>query len=115
MIRIQTTWGNLARRGFVDARAAETVVQRWDLQNDDAERLVDLLAGSADPDLALNGLERLTEAVPELLTRLAGFPMLARQLIMVLGGSSKLIQVPMDSVISIFVDQGYTKIRVSAH
>ena len=92
MVRIQTTWGSLARRGFVDATAAEAILQRWDLDGDEPEWLVDLLAGSADPDLALSGLDRLAEVVPDLLARLAGSPVLARQLIMVLGGSSKLSQ-----------------------
>ena len=91
MVRIQTTRGSLARRGFVDARAAEVIVQRWELDGE-VQRLVDLLAESADPDLALTGLDRLTEAVPGLLARLTDSPVLARQLIMVLGGSSKLSQ-----------------------
>ena len=38
------------------------------------------------------GLDRLAEVVPDLLARLTAAPVLARQLIMVLGGSSKLAQ-----------------------
>ena len=52
--------------------------------------MLDLLAKSADPDLALTGVDRLSERVPDLLARLTAAPVLARQLIMVLGGSNKL-------------------------
>ncbi len=92
MVRIQTTQGALARRGFVDARTAERLLDRWQLDGLDPADLVELIAQSADPDLALAGLDRLAEVVPELGQRLAGAPVLARQLIMVLGGSSKLSQ-----------------------
>ncbi len=92
MVRIQTTWGNLARHGFVDASLADATLQRWDLNGHDPEWFVDLLAKSADPDLALSGLDRLVESVPNLLSRLADAPVFARQLIMVLGGSSRLSQ-----------------------
>ena len=89
MIRIETMQGTLARRGFVDAVAAERIIDHW---ADEHEPLLDQLARSADPDLALAGLDRLCERVPDLLDRLLAEPVLARQLIMVLGGSSKLSQ-----------------------
>ena len=92
MVRIATTRGSLARRGFVDARAAESILERWELGDDEPEWLVDLTAQAADPDLALSGLDRLAEQVPDLPARLADSPVLARQLIMVLGGSSRLSQ-----------------------
>ena len=92
MVRIATTWGSLARRGFVDARAAESLLERWELGGGDPEMLVDLMAQAADPDLALSGLDRLSEQLPDLRARLAASPVLARQLIMVLGGSSRLSQ-----------------------
>jgi len=91
VVRIQTTWGNLARRGFVDTRTAERILARWDLDGAE-EELVDLIAQAADPDLALSGLDRLAEKVPDLQRRLVAFPVLARQLIAVLGGSSRLSQ-----------------------
>jgi [glutamine synthetase] adenylyltransferase / [glutamine synthetase]-adenylyl-L-tyrosine phosphorylase len=87
MIRIETLQGTLARRGFVDAVAAERVIDHW---ADEYASLLDLLASSADPDLALMGLDRLSERVPDLLARLTAAPVLARQLVMVLGGSNKL-------------------------
>ena len=89
MIRIETVRGTLARRGFVDAVAAERIIDPW---ADEYEPLLDLLAKSADPDLALAGLDRLSEQVPDLLTQLTAAPVLARQLTMLLGGSSKLSQ-----------------------
>ena len=92
MVRISTTQGSLARRGFADARAAEAILQRWELDDDEPKLLVDLIAQAADPDLALSGLDRLAEQVPDLRTRLAASPVLARQLIVVLGGSSRLSQ-----------------------
>ena len=79
--------GTLARRGFVDAVAAERIIGPW---ADEYEPLLDLFAKSADPDLALTGVDRLCERAPDLLARLIAAPALARQLIMVLGGSSKL-------------------------
>ena len=83
----------MARRGFVDARTAEDILERWHLAgSDDPEVLVGLVAESADPDLALSGLDRLAEVVPDLSARLTASPVLARQLIMILGGSSKLAQ-----------------------
>jgi [glutamine synthetase] adenylyltransferase / [glutamine synthetase]-adenylyl-L-tyrosine phosphorylase len=87
MVRIETTQGTLARRGFVDAAAAARVIDQWDQRY---EPLLDQLAQSADPDHALVGLDRLCERVPGLLSRLTAVPTLARQLIMVLGASNKL-------------------------
>jgi glutamate-ammonia-ligase adenylyltransferase len=89
MIRIETMQGTLARRGFVDAVAAERIIDPW---ADEYEPLLDLLDKSADPDLALAGLDRLCDQVPHLLARLTAAPVLARQLTMLLGGSSKLSQ-----------------------
>jgi [glutamine synthetase] adenylyltransferase / [glutamine synthetase]-adenylyl-L-tyrosine phosphorylase len=87
MIRIETTRGTLARRGFVDAEAAARVIDHW---KDEHELLLDVLAQSADPDHALMALDRLCDRVPGLMSRLAAAPVLARQLIMVLGGSNRL-------------------------
>jgi [glutamine synthetase] adenylyltransferase / [glutamine synthetase]-adenylyl-L-tyrosine phosphorylase len=89
MIRIETMQGTLARRGFVDAVAAERIIDPW---ADEYEPLLDLLDKSADPDLALAGLDRLCDQVPDLLARLTAAPVLARQLTMLLGGSNKLSQ-----------------------
>ena len=91
-MRIQTTRGSLARLGFADARRAEDTLLRWGLAPDEPDPLVDLVASAADPDLALNGLDRLVDRVPGLRARLAAAPVLARQLIAVLGGSSQLGQ-----------------------
>ena len=89
MIRIATAQGTLVRRGFVDAAAAERIIADWDAE---LEVLVDLAGHAADPDLALAGLSRLSEASPELLGQLARTPRWARQLIMVLGASASLGQ-----------------------
>ncbi|HEU4907463.1 MAG TPA: bifunctional glutamine-synthetase adenylyltransferase/deadenyltransferase, partial [Propionibacteriaceae bacterium] len=89
MIRIETTQGTLARRGFVDAETAARVIDHW---ADEHEPLLDVLSQSADPDQALADLDRLCERVPDLLSRLSAAPILARQLIMVLGASNRLAQ-----------------------
>ena len=87
MIRIETTRGTLARRGFVDAEAAERVIEHWD---DEHEPLLDVLAQCADPDHALASVDQLCERIPDLLSRLVASPVLARQLIMVVGASNNL-------------------------
>ena len=85
--RIETTQGVLARRGFNDAAAAVRILSEWD---DDREYLLDLVADAADPDLALTGLDRLAEVIPDLMDRLAGSRELARHLVGVLGNSESL-------------------------
>lgn len=87
MSRIETTQGALARRGFADATAAVRILSEWEA---DQEYLLDLVADAADPDLALTGLDRLTETVPDLLNRLAGSRRLATHLVGVLGNSESL-------------------------
>ncbi|MDF2748123.1 MAG: bifunctional [glutamine synthetase] adenylyltransferase/[glutamine synthetase]-adenylyl-L-tyrosine, partial [Propionibacteriaceae bacterium] len=89
MIRIATPQGTLARRGFVDASAAERIITDWDAE---LEVLLDHAAHAADPDLALAGLSRLSEVRPDLLNSLASAPRWARQVIMVLGASASLGQ-----------------------
>ncbi|WP_375430519.1 bifunctional [glutamine synthetase] adenylyltransferase/[glutamine synthetase]-adenylyl-L-tyrosine phosphorylase, partial [uncultured Friedmanniella sp.] len=86
---MQTTQGTLARRGFVDAGAALAVVESWDVAQ---ESVLELLAGAADPDLALVGLERLYDQLADLPVRLAASPVLARHLVTVLGASASLAQ-----------------------
>ncbi|GAA2110296.1 bifunctional [glutamine synthetase] adenylyltransferase/[glutamine synthetase]-adenylyl-L-tyrosine phosphorylase [Microlunatus panaciterrae] len=88
-MRLQTTQGNLARRGFSDSAAALRIVTDWP---EDAAPLLELVIESADPDHALAGLDRLRDHVPDLWERLCGNPVLARQLIAVLGTSVALLQ-----------------------
>lgn len=89
MVRIETTQGSLARRGFADASAAMRIVGDWESSR---EPVLEVVTRSADPDLALAGLDRLSEQLPDLIDRLATSPVLARQLIMVTGASAKLTQ-----------------------
>lgn len=86
---MQITQGTLARRGFADSAAAHRRLSGWDTAY---EPLVELITGSADPDQALLGLDRLTDRLPDLLDRLLANPDLARQTVLVLGGSSALLQ-----------------------
>ena len=87
MTRIKTTQGVLARRGFTDADTALHTVARW---ASDPEPMLDLVAQAADPDLALTGLDRLLDRVPDLPAEMTAHPFLARQLVAVLGASAKL-------------------------
>ncbi|QGN35546.1 bifunctional [glutamine synthetase] adenylyltransferase/[glutamine synthetase]-adenylyl-L-tyrosine phosphorylase [Microlunatus sp. Gsoil 973] len=83
------TQGTLARRGFTDSATAHRRLADWDHSY---EPLLDLIAASADPDQALLGLDRLTDHLPELLDRLLSDQNLARQTVLVLGGSAALLQ-----------------------
>jgi glutamate-ammonia-ligase adenylyltransferase len=87
--RLQTTQGLLARRGFADSAAAERIVSQWD---EVCEDLLVTVTGSADPDLALVGLDRLQDVSPGLLERLCSTPVLARQLVATLGASAAIGQ-----------------------
>jgi glutamate-ammonia-ligase adenylyltransferase len=84
---LQITQGTLARRGFSDSAAAHRIVADWPSSY---QPLLDLISESAEPDHGLLGLDRLQEQLPGLLERLLDEPELARQLILVLGGSRAL-------------------------
>lgn len=75
MSRIATLTGSLARAGFGDPAAAAAFLQSWEpvLGGDAArvERLVKAMSGSADPDLALAGFDRLASSVPDAFAALA--------------------------------------------
>jgi len=87
--RLQTTQGNLARRGFADSAAAARIVSEWD---EGSEDVLQVVSESADPDLALQGLHRLQDVVPGLLDRLCADRLLTRQLVMTLGVSASFLQ-----------------------
>lgn len=89
MSRLETTQGALVRRGFADSESALRILVDWPAST---APLLTRIAESADPDLALAGLDRLNDAVPDLLSRLVEEEILARQLIMVLGSSVALQQ-----------------------
>ena len=68
MSRIATLTGSLARAGFGDPAAAAAFLQSWEPGPADAarvERLVKAMSGSADPDLALAGFDRLASSLPD--------------------------------------------------
>ena len=75
MSRIATLTGSLARAGFGDPSAAAAILQSWEpvLGGDAArvERLVKAMSGSADPDLALAGFDRLASSLPDAFAALA--------------------------------------------
>ncbi|MEO3783284.1 bifunctional [glutamine synthetase] adenylyltransferase/[glutamine synthetase]-adenylyl-L-tyrosine phosphorylase [Actinocorallia sp. B10E7] len=78
----------LARLGFSDASAAERALSSSPVPLDDP--LLDALGGTAEPDLALDGLIRLFEADPDLPGRMAADPLFTRRLLAVLGVSAAL-------------------------
>ncbi len=88
----------LARYRFADAGRAQTLLQALYLWNGGpadpgAEAVLDALARTADPDLALRQLHRLTEQDPDargLLVSLRNNPSLRARLLSVLGASDTL-------------------------
>ncbi|MFZ1412767.1 MAG: bifunctional [glutamine synthetase] adenylyltransferase/[glutamine synthetase]-adenylyl-L-tyrosine phosphorylase [Micropruina sp.] len=90
MDRITTIAGDLARRGFGDPQRTAGTLADWLARSEDAPGcsfLVAELVASADPDLALAGLNRILQARPELFAQLVAEPAWARRLIRVLGAS----------------------------
>lgn len=93
MSRISTAEGNLARLGFGDPHRAAAILNGWyDDLGDNCDHLIADILASADPDLAISGLERLTGERAELLTALCADQGWARRLISVLGASVALNQ-----------------------
>lgn len=91
-VRVSSLTGVLARRGFHDAAAAAERLPTWGLATADQDLLVDLAATSADPDLAVEGLDKLERARPGVLAELAGERTWAQQVIAVLAASAALQQ-----------------------
>ncbi|MCD0451029.1 bifunctional [glutamine synthetase] adenylyltransferase/[glutamine synthetase]-adenylyl-L-tyrosine phosphorylase [Actinocorallia sp. API 0066] len=78
----------LARLGFTDASAAQQALAALPVPLDDA--VIDALGGTADPDLALSALLRLTEADPSLRDPLRADDAFRARLLAVLGVSAAL-------------------------
>ncbi|WP_395695093.1 bifunctional [glutamine synthetase] adenylyltransferase/[glutamine synthetase]-adenylyl-L-tyrosine phosphorylase [Nocardioides sp.] len=90
MSRSATGKGNLLRLGFEDTEAALVAFRRL---GDPGDRLLALVARTADPDQALAALVRLTDAVDDpddLLEAIAGDEGTAMRLLSVLGASEAL-------------------------
>ncbi|MFT4293870.1 MAG: bifunctional [glutamine synthetase] adenylyltransferase/[glutamine synthetase]-adenylyl-L-tyrosine phosphorylase [Micropruina sp.] len=94
MRRISTTEGNLARLGFGDPHRAAAILDGWyDELGENCDHLVAEILASADPDLAINGLDRLVGERPGLLADLGtNIGAWTRRLISVLGASVALNQ-----------------------
>ncbi len=94
MSRPLTSRTALARAGFYDTeRATAGLARLGQVRADGLEEVVDILARTADPDLALDGLTRLTEAAEDpdqLLGTLAEDEGTAMRLLSVLGASQAL-------------------------
>lgn len=85
--------GALARRGFGDAARAARLIAEAGLEPAAHRTVLDSLADSADPDLALAGLARVMDRSPEpaaLRTALVGEAGLRERLLRVLGASTAL-------------------------
>ncbi len=90
-VRLVTTEGDLARKGFAEpAKAAAVIDQLSDLHEDGCASLVDLAAAALDPDLALATLLDLLKADPLRIHSLIEQPEFARRVVAVMGGSSEL-------------------------
>ncbi|MGC3992581.1 MAG: bifunctional [glutamine synthetase] adenylyltransferase/[glutamine synthetase]-adenylyl-L-tyrosine phosphorylase [Propionicimonas sp.] len=94
MSRIESPSARLARLGFADAVAAAAMVEAWEQHGtqDQIDLALAELPGTADPDLALAGFNRLLAARPTLFAELGEDAAFARRLIAVLGASSALNQ-----------------------
>ena len=94
MARTETLSAKLARWGFSDPASHLAVVEAWadSLGEERWTMLLDELAASADPDLALNGLTRIARARPDLIVALGADPVWLRRLARVLGASVALNQ-----------------------
>ncbi|KUH36259.1 MULTISPECIES: bifunctional [glutamine synthetase] adenylyltransferase/[glutamine synthetase]-adenylyl-L-tyrosine phosphorylase [Streptomyces] len=93
--RRSSTFTRLLRHGFIDASAAERLLDVPALAPVRSDPvLLDALGATADPDLALRGLVRLAEAQPggaqELLSTLVAAKPLRDRLLRVLGASEAL-------------------------
>ncbi len=95
MARPVSVAGALARYRLVDASRAQKLLHDlglWDGHPADpgADGILDTLARTADPDLALRQLQRLAEADPAVLTGLRRNPSLRERTLAVLGASDTL-------------------------
>lgn len=84
MTRVDTGVTALLRRGFGDLDAARSALAGWPAES---VPVLDAIAASADPDLALAAVGRLAHRVDGLVERLAVEPVLRRQLVSVLATS----------------------------
>ena len=94
MSRIDSLAGRFARLGFGDPSRAVAIVESWysTAPLEQCHGIVEELLPTADPDLALAGLNRLVHVRPDLITALWGNPAWSRRLIRVLGASAALNQ-----------------------
>ncbi|WP_026927083.1 bifunctional [glutamine synthetase] adenylyltransferase/[glutamine synthetase]-adenylyl-L-tyrosine phosphorylase [Granulicoccus phenolivorans] len=90
MPRSRSPVAELARRGYQRPDAAVRALAKWGPAEELTE-VVRVIAQAADPDLAMEGLDRIIEARPELLDRL-GEDTWIRQLTAVMGASTALQQ-----------------------
>src|SRR5437762_5252056 len=95
MARPVSAAGALARYRLVDTSRAEVLLRElgvWDGHpaGPGADGILDALTRTADPDLALRQLRRLTEADPEVLVGLRRNPSLRERVLAVLGASQTL-------------------------
>lgn len=88
--RMQTTAGRLAMSGFADGARAERLLDELGPEAVGDFDLLGSLVGTADPDLALTSLNRLTEQDPSVLGALRSDPGLRRRLLGVFGVSAAL-------------------------
>ena len=90
--RTSTAAGTLARRGFSHATRAAKLVEDLAARHPNRDHWLEIIAESADPDLALQGLVALDEVAPRLLAAVFAEPAWLTRLTCVLGGSLALNQ-----------------------
>ncbi len=90
-MRLVTSEGDLARKGYADPARALAVVEGLRRHHEDGTAFfVEAAAETLDPDLALNALLQVVEADPPRVHALVENPPYARRVLAVLGGSTEL-------------------------
>ncbi|MDO4784968.1 MAG: bifunctional [glutamine synthetase] adenylyltransferase/[glutamine synthetase]-adenylyl-L-tyrosine phosphorylase [Propionibacteriaceae bacterium] len=92
MTRLSTASAELARRGFTNPDAAERILATWAGGGGTTPGWLDVFDAVADPDFALDALERLASAAPEVFEAIRRDEEWLRRVVAVLGGSTVLAQ-----------------------
>lgn len=92
MTRLSTTSAELARRGFTNPDAAERVLAGWAERGGVQLASLEIFEAVADPDFALDALDRMVSAAPDLFEAMHQDTGWLHRVVAVLGGSTVLAQ-----------------------
>lgn len=90
-MRVSSAYGDFARRGFLNARSAVRVWERWvERRGSEPPLGLDILEAAANRDQALENLARMAEVERELFDEIASDPLWLERVVRVVGGSTAL-------------------------